>query len=168
MDYRNVRRILIELAKRSSINKRVNPHTFRHSRATFMANHLTEFQMNQYFGWIQGSDMPATYVHMSGKEVDNAIFKMNGLQHEDKKESIRKPRVCSRCDSINTFDSAHCRKCGGYLDLKQAMEIEDKKRSVYAQQGLSNDLMTTLLKDKDVQHLLMEKLREIPGISLPF
>ena len=47
-----------------------------------MANHLTEFQMNQYFGWIQGSDMPSTYVHMSGKNVDEALLRMNGVAVE--------------------------------------------------------------------------------------
>jgi hypothetical protein len=43
-----------------------------------MANPLTEFQMNHYFGWTQGSNMPSTYVHLSGKDLDGAILKMNG------------------------------------------------------------------------------------------
>ncbi len=57
MDYETIRMMIHKVFRRAGIQKRHNPHTFRHSRATFLANHLTEFQMNQYFGWVQGSDM---------------------------------------------------------------------------------------------------------------
>ncbi|MBU0459440.1 MAG: tyrosine-type recombinase/integrase [Nanoarchaeota archaeon] len=159
MKYRNMRKILINLFAQAGIKKKCNPHLFRHSRATFMAHHLTEFQMNQYFGWIQGSDMPATYVHMSGKEVDKAILKMNGFAHgEEKEESKLLPKRCPRCETINAHDSKHCNKCGGILDLKFAMEQEEERKS-------SNDIMATLLRDKEIQAILMEKLKQIglPG-----
>jgi hypothetical protein len=32
----------------------VNPHHFRHSRATQLANWLTEAQLCAWFGWVQG------------------------------------------------------------------------------------------------------------------
>ncbi|WP_340819137.1 hypothetical protein [Methanolobus sp. WCC4] len=39
--------------------------------------------MNAYFGWVQGSDMPAVYVHLSGRDVDDAVLKANGVvSHE--------------------------------------------------------------------------------------
>lgn len=44
-----------------------------------MTNYLTEAQMNVYFGWVQGSDMPGVYVHLSGRDVDDAILKANGI-----------------------------------------------------------------------------------------
>lgn len=117
MNYPAFRQVVIRLAKDVGITKRIHPHLFRHSRATFMANHLTEFQMNKYFGWIQGSSMPSTYVHMSGKNIDDAILAMNGMKklehHEEKKLN---PRICVRCDSINAHDTRFCRKCGGAVD----------------------------------------------------
>lgn len=36
---------LRRIAKRAGIKKKVNPHSFRHARATFLANLLTEAQM---------------------------------------------------------------------------------------------------------------------------
>ena len=54
--YSRWRKVLVELARISGIQKRVNPHSFRHARATQLAEHLTEFQMNQYLGWKQRSD----------------------------------------------------------------------------------------------------------------
>lgn len=158
--YGNIRMMLSRLFKKADIRKRYNPHLFRHSRATFMANHLTEFQMNQYFGWIQGSGMPATYVHMSGREVDTAILEMNGIKDENKKEESKlKPRTCPRCDTINSANSKHCNKCAGVLDLKYAMELEEKQRETLSMRNDSDKLMNMLLKDQDVQELLMEKLR---------
>jgi len=43
--------------------------------------------MCEYFGWIQGSDMPSTYVHLSGRDIDNAILRIHGkLPKENGKE----------------------------------------------------------------------------------
>lgn len=42
-----------------------------------MANYLTESQMNAYFVWVQGSGMPAVYVHLSGRDVDGEIVGLN-------------------------------------------------------------------------------------------
>ncbi|GAG38420.1 unnamed protein product, partial [marine sediment metagenome] len=79
LKYPALRKMLVNVAKKAKVKKKVNPHNFRHSRATFLANHLTEAQMNQYLGWVRGSDMAATYVHLSGRDVDDAILKMRGL-----------------------------------------------------------------------------------------
>ncbi len=155
VNYPGIRKILIDLFKRAGVNKRCNPHLFRHSRATFMANHLTEFQMNQYFGWIQGSDMPSTYVHMSGREVDEAILTMNGIKSpEHKEEIILKPVICPRCDTINASESKHCNKCGGILDLKIAFEMEEKQKLREEPERMLN----LLLKDPEIQEIFLRKM----------
>jgi len=58
------------------INKNVYPHLFRHSRATQLAQHLTESQLRLFFGWSGRSDMPAVYVHLSGRDIDKAICQL--------------------------------------------------------------------------------------------
>lgn len=156
MSYSGMRTQIKEIAKRAGINKRCNPHLFRHSKATFMANHLTEFQMNQYFGWIQGSDMPSTYVHLSGKEVDSAILELNGIKLDRKefKESSLKPKNCVRCNAINNYDSKYCSICSAPLDIKTAIEIEEKRK-------IPNELMEKLIQDPEVQKVLIEKLNNL-------
>jgi hypothetical protein len=42
--------------------------------------------MSYIFGWVQGSDMPSTYIHLSGREVDNALFKLYGLPPRQKRQ----------------------------------------------------------------------------------
>ena len=87
LGYPRVCTILRNMAKRASVKKAVNPHNFRHSRATHLAKHLTEAQMNLYMGWVQGSDMPATYVHLSGRDIDQALLKLNNIQVSGRKDS---------------------------------------------------------------------------------
>lgn len=78
--YAAIRKTLRDVALAAGLRKRVNPHAFRHARATFLASHLTEFQMNDYLGWVQGSGMPATYVHLSGRDTDEALLRLNGIE----------------------------------------------------------------------------------------
>jgi integrase len=47
LTYSAAKELLKELARRAGIRKRVYPHLFRHSRATMLANFLTEVQMNE-------------------------------------------------------------------------------------------------------------------------
>lgn len=157
--YRYLWKMLGNVAQRASISKKINPHSFRHARATFLANHLTEFQMNQYFGWKQGSDMPSTYVHMSGKSVENAILQLNGIKMEkDSKESLLKPISCPRCEAVNPAESRYCCKCAGLLDVREAMEIEAREKEQQKIKGEVDNLMTKLLKDPEVIHILAEKI----------
>ncbi|MGA9187969.1 MAG: tyrosine-type recombinase/integrase [Methanosarcina sp.] len=83
LQYGAIRMKLQRIAKKAGINKKIHPHLFRHSRCTYMANYLTEAQMNIYFGWAQGSDMPGVYVHLSGRDVDDAVLKANGVSEKD-------------------------------------------------------------------------------------
>jgi site-specific recombinase XerD len=94
--YESVSNMLKETAQRAGLKKRVNPHLFRHSRATFLAKHLTEAQMKEYFGWTQASDMAAVYVHLSGRDVDSALLKLAGKnipQAEKELEMDRRARL---------------------------------------------------------------------------
>lgn len=83
MRYDAIRMRLNKISKKAGITKKIHPHLFRHSRCTYMANYLTEAQMNAYFGWVQGSDMPSIYVHLSGRDVDDAVLKANGIVGKD-------------------------------------------------------------------------------------
>ncbi|MBU7037636.1 MAG: tyrosine-type recombinase/integrase [Theionarchaea archaeon] len=123
----NVKRI----AKKAGIKKKINLHLFRHSRATHLAKELTEAEMNVYFGWVQGSDMPGTYVHLSGRDVDDKILQIHGLKPRNKegKEKL-KPQVCPRCKYINSPLSSYCGRCGTVLDEKERMKLEMESREL--------------------------------------
>lgn len=71
--YRAYAKRLQVLAHRVGIDKRIYPHLFRHSRATFLAGYLTEAQLCAYMGWTIGSAMPRIYVHLAGHDLDAAL-----------------------------------------------------------------------------------------------
>ncbi|MBI5222833.1 tyrosine-type recombinase/integrase [Candidatus Micrarchaeota archaeon] len=116
---------LKDLAIKAGIRKKIHPHLFRHSRATALAGKLTEAQMKELFGWVQGSDMAATYVHLSGRDVDNALLKLHGLaKPEDEQEDKMKVRICQRCKEHNSPIAKFCIKCGLPLDEKFLAKVE--------------------------------------------
>jgi len=77
--YRAYTKHLRTLAIRAGIEKRVYPHLFRHSRATYLASYLTEAQLCSYMGWTIGSAMPRIYVHLAGADLDAALARVPQL-----------------------------------------------------------------------------------------
>jgi len=158
MNYSTIRKKLLDMFKKVGIKKRCNPHMFRHSRATQMASHLTEFQMNQYFGWIQGSDMPSTYVHLSGRDVEGAVLAMNGIKLDEEEEVVKDaPVKCVRCEFINPHATTHCIRCNQILDEKTAIAHEEQEKK----QQLMNTVMNELIKEPQIQQLLVQKVAEL-------
>jgi integrase/recombinase XerD len=74
ISYAAFRKRLHVLAARAGIEKRIYPHLFRHSRATFLASYLTEAQLCAYHGWTVGSSMPRIYVHLNSKDLDSTLM----------------------------------------------------------------------------------------------
>lgn len=129
MGYGAVNMMLRNLAKKAGVKKRVNPHSFRHARATHLASILTEAQMKELFSWVQSSDMAATYVHLSGRDVDNALLKIHGLvKEENKGEEVLKVKLCPRCQEKNDPIARFCRRCASPLDIKIVMETEERMK----------------------------------------
>lgn len=129
--YEGIAQKIKRIAKKAGVKKSINLHLFRHSRATHLAKHLTEAEMNVYFGWVQGSDMPATYVHLSGRDVDDKILQIHGLKPRgrDKKDEL-KPVECPRCGYINAPVSRYCGRCGTILDEEERIKLELQSRQV--------------------------------------
>jgi len=152
--YAGLAKLLRMTAKRAGLQKKVNPHKLRHSRATFLAGKLTEAQMNQLFGWRQGSVMPSIYVHLSGRDVDEAILGLYGLRKPEEEKPKLAPRACPRCQTSNPFDASFCSRCGLALDVKVAMRLEEEARK-------EDEELAKVLEDPEVRALLIRKLEEL-------
>jgi len=155
LTYAACRKMINETAKKAGIKKATNPHAFRHARATFLANHLKEAQMDKYFGWTQGSDIPKVYVHLCGRDIDDAILEMRGLKpREESKETTLAPKQCPRCNTINKATGKFCIRCGAALDLKTAMSIKETTDKI-------DNYMAKILEDEDVKNLIRKKLKDM-------
>ena len=131
--YPAIRANLKAAAKRAGIKKKVNPHNFRHSRSTHLASRLTESQMEEYLGWVQGSRMPSIYVHMSGRDLDGDLLKMYGLEDRREDEPIKlKMQECPHCRTVNTVGARICINCRKPLAVEEAMDRDDKVKEMLA------------------------------------
>lgn len=155
LTYEILRGRLRNWAKQINLNKRINPHIFRHSRATFLANYLTEAQMKQYFGWTQNSEMAAIYVHLSGRDTDDAllskVYKVKQV-NEEAQEQILKPKKCPRCNEINSPQFKFCSKCSMVLDLKTVISLEERRSK-------ADEIMDKLLEDSEFKEMFIKKLK---------
>ncbi|MEM3572834.1 MAG: tyrosine-type recombinase/integrase [Nitrososphaeria archaeon] len=157
--YSTAKEVIKKIARKAGIKKRVYPHLFRHSRATHLASHLTEAQMKQYFGWVQGSDMASIYVHLSGRDVDRALLKLNGIEVQEKLENEKfKAKICPRCKGSNSFDAKFCHLCGMCLDEKVSVEVEELR-------GKIDQLMTELVKNPEVLEALLKGIEKLKNQS---
>jgi site-specific recombinase XerD len=127
LDYYSARMVLRRLGAKAGIKKAVNPHAFRHARATHLANLLTEAQLKEMFGWTQDSKVAARYVHLSGRDVDTALLRAHGLQQKLEDENPKLTVVtCVRCGLQNSTVHKFCSRCSMPLDLKTALEMKEK------------------------------------------
>lgn len=155
LEYAALRKMLKVIAVNAGVKKAVNPHSFRHSRATFLAKHLKEAELTQYMGWVQGSDVPSVYVHLSGRDLDDSILRMRGLKpKEESSEGTMAPKKCPRCTLINKATGRFCTRCGAVLDLETAMAVTDEAKGL-------DDRLSLLLQDSEVQEVLVRKIREM-------
>ena len=163
MKYGAFRALVLRLAAKAGIKKRVYPHLFRHTRATHLLinKQINEAQAKVYFGWVAESRMLSEYSHLMSSDVNEAILAMHGIKTGRQEESLLKPRQCPRCSTINTEEAQFCHKCGCILDVKTAVELDEERSK-------GDDLITKLVKDPDIQKALVKKITEMGLIDKLF
>jgi integrase len=160
LEHKAIYKMLNQLAKRAGIDKPVNPHAFRHARATFLAKHLTEAQMKEFFGWTQGSKMASIYVHLSGRDIDNALLSLYGISEKVKAEEKLEVKICPRCKEKNDPTMKFCGKCGLVLDIEVAREIEERRRII-------DKWMEYMMRDPKVLQVMIERTERLLSRKLP-
>jgi len=130
LSYHYIRqKLLVRPAERAGIEKPMNPHHFRHSRATELATEFKEAQLCEWFGWVQGSDVPGKYVHLSGRDIDQNYAELHGLRTAEEEEEETNPvKECPRCDELNESNDKFCSRCGFALS-EEAENLTDEIES---------------------------------------
>jgi integrase/recombinase XerD len=155
MRYDTIRLMVKRNAKAAGIQlSKCHPHNFRHSRATELAKVMTESQLCAFFGWIMGSDMAATYVHLSGRDVDSVILGMNGIKPKQHTET-REPRKCNKCNKVNSPDSWFCNRCATPLVPEALGAVEREEQE-------ARKFFVELYKNQEFRGWLETKFKESP------
>ncbi|MBR9702105.1 tyrosine-type recombinase/integrase [Candidatus Pacearchaeota archaeon] len=161
LSYASISHILKQAAKRAGIKKRVYPHLLRHSRATILAKFMTEAALKYYLGWAQGSKMAGVYIHMSGKDTDDAILLANGLEVKKETRISRLiPATCLKCGIKNEMTNKFCKSCGTPLNSKEAERMIEED----AEKNKTNELMNEFVKNPEFLQMLVKKMAEMNTI----
>lgn len=143
----------------AGLSKRVHLNLFRHSEATETAKFMTEAQMKKRHGWTADSKMPARYVHLINADVDEAIFKRYGM-NQTEEASPKLPKNCFVCGSPNPFESTRCSRCAKPLDIKAALDLEEKERLELAKRDEELRLIREELEKIKQKLLISEKYQK--------
>lgn len=121
-EYASIRIQLQKIGKRAGLNKPINPHNFRHSRATYLSQYWTESQTKRWFGWTSASRMAGVYVHLTTKDLDNAVFDLYGVSTEKKREEVMV--TCEHCGKLTPKQLMFCSYCSQPLNKKMIAESD--------------------------------------------
>lgn len=97
--YEGLAKVLKNIGKRAGLNKRIHFHMFRHGRATELSKELSDQELKIFMGWSKSSNMTETYVHLSGKDIEQKILQISGISEKDKIDNalnilqVKKPEV---------------------------------------------------------------------------
>ena len=157
-----VAHIIRELGKRSGIQKPIHPHSFRHARATYLARFLSDSQMKTYFGWSANSNMCAVYVHLSGRDNDEAVLRSAGIETEDTVE--RSPlleKECPRCRTKNTGTASYCQTCGKPFSEEAVLPQNTEMDDLRSQVKQLTDLVTKVLSNPKNLNEVVEHVTDL-------
>jgi hypothetical protein len=134
---------------KAGIKKKVHNHMLRHGSATSNAKFLTESEMKVKYGWTGGSKMPAIYVHLSSKDLDEKLSKIyNGRNFEPPKPEFS-PKICVRCGESNSPGLRFCGRCGTPLNPEEiARESLDQGEVMRGEINEIKDLLFRMLGKK--------------------
>ena len=153
--------------RRVGIKKDVSPRNFRHSRATNLANWMTEAQMDEYFGWVLRSRMASVYIHLSGRNLDEVILRIHGKIKEESNEQLR-TKVCPICEYENAPEAEFCLKCRRPLSLEAALRAEKREKELLRM--ITPEMIEQMIQRKVeeilARYLSKAKLAEPQGIKV--
>lgn len=128
LGYDSFRNIFRRLRRSTGINRRIFAYLFRHTALTEDAKRLKEPILRKKAGWVPGSRMPAVYVHLAGRDVEEAVLREKGIEPEEEPEPGREPASCPRCAQANPFDAKYCVWCSAPMDPTTPFH-EDEERA---------------------------------------
>lgn len=152
IEYRTINKLVKNAFLRAGITKRVHPHIFRHSRATYVlaTGLMNEAQAKAYFGWTPGSTILAHYAHLLASDANNAILRENHLTPLRPPEDTARPTSCATCGNLNPAGSTTCSRCATHLDLSNLLA---RLVSLLVQHGLGSEA-AHLVKDAGMGHVV--------------
>jgi len=99
--------------------------------------------------------MASPRVHLSGRDADKALLKLNGVEvSEEKYGETFAALICPRCKARNSPDAKFCSNFGLCLDVKTAVTIDETRAK-------ADKLMAELVKNPKVLDALLHVIEQL-------
>jgi hypothetical protein len=108
-------------------------------------------QMRQFFGWAKNSGMPATYAHLSQKNVEDSLRKAVGLE-AIVEEEIR----CRVCGTTNKKLAGSCIRCSNPLSVEGFLQLKQENELIQQDRDLSQKVFSEAIKIMQQQNIPVE------------
>jgi len=159
VSYSQLRKQLSNLGKRI-LNRRITPHTMRHSSATYWAGKCVPYQLCYRFGWSMRSDMPTRYIDRAGvaakqtaqiERTDkvNELSKRNDELEEEmsrlKAEMAKQAEVIDSVRELGTVNIPH---------LMQQANIMKQSLLSFGEMALEGKVLRTAPTGKEREDIL--------------
>ncbi|MCX6801232.1 MAG: tyrosine-type recombinase/integrase, partial [Candidatus Diapherotrites archaeon] len=157
--YGGVARVIDDIKEKINMKKRLHPHLFRHSRATYLASKgLSEAQLCMIFGWIIGSKQVRTYIHLSGAQVESAYKKIYGMQKQEETE----PQLirCQVCGEFNPPKNDSCQNCYNPLTIQGALKIKQENELLQHDRNISQKVFAEAFRLVSEQKISIDEAQK--------
>ena len=92
----------------------------------------------------------ATYVHLSGKQTDEAILKAYSVEVQDNGIAEPKPVKCPKCGEPDPSDGNYCCKCWLPLTIEATLELKEREDHIEKElenKGLIDEKVKALIEN---------------------
>ncbi|MBI2578935.1 MAG: tyrosine-type recombinase/integrase [Candidatus Aenigmarchaeota archaeon] len=155
-------RMLKGIARRAGVMKKVYPYILRHSRTTHLVQQYPDQIVKRITGHTPTSKHFEVYLHMSNRDVEEAILKRHGLlRPEDEiRKELEKPLLCWNCKAFNSPEARICENCNFSLEfsdmastLKQVKEIQGALPTLMKMAAMSNEELLRVRRREELRKL---------------
>lgn len=114
--YDGLRKIIQRAATAAGIDRKLTPHTFRHSRITHLIKEgWRESTIKKMMWGSVESDMFKTYLHLCDEDIADEAAERMGVRRRGRPTNESKklePTQCLSCGTVNPFTHRFCSACG--------------------------------------------------------
>ncbi|MCX8178392.1 MAG: site-specific integrase [Candidatus Aenigmarchaeota archaeon] len=168
LSYDAFARQLKKICKRASIQKRIYPHLFRHSAATYYSKILTDQQLKKRFGWTNDSKMLNIYSHLTQNDVNIRILESMGLVKKENETNPTMVKRCLVCGYENAFDVDFCSRCNNPVSLQGLKRLEEtretKEKSLIDRieqlERVQKEILDIINSDERIPLLMLENYKK--------
>ena len=155
LGYQAILGLFKRLAAKAGLgHKRCNPHIFRHSRATLLAEQgWPEPIIKQYLGWDRDSRMLSTYNHLSSRQANRYMLMAHGITSKETTEPKLKAQLCVTCHAENGPSARFCSRCARPLTHEAALKYNDRKNR-------ASGILDQLVKDPEFGEVFKRMISE--------